>query len=296
MIMELAARRRMAREGNASMAARKRFGNYKREESKTARTQDVSEDRTLQRLIGAWCTVSIETCSTLESSMEVCSESIKGIEITSGDIESFCIALADFQDEHDFGRKAGYFLDAMIKQCEENVVVIRVGHLDEEVFGIGRLNSKDILVEGNIAWGLGDDMEGGVITIRGSAGDNVGNCMKGGSIVIEEDILWGCDGIANSMKGGELIVKGDVNGTVGHAMEGGKVIILGDVILKAEELGDDIGAQMKGGEIHIMGEIRNEGIGTYDAEDLSWLGENCQGKIFHKGKFIAGKCCSWNWR
>ena len=69
-------------------------------------------------------------------------------------------------------------------------------------------------------------MRGGVIRIKGSAGDEVGCWMRGGLIWIEGNV--GCfPGI--HMVDGVIFVGGNCHGRIGAEMVGGKIIIQGEV-------------------------------------------------------------------
>jgi len=264
----------------ARMAASKRFGMYKKEEKKKIRKADVKEDEALELLKRAWKECDLRSQQSAEKAEKV----LKGLVFPAADVERFAIALSEFQEEEGFHDKAGYFLSHLINNGEGSDYVIFLRHLNEKIIGIGSRNTKNVIVDGDILYGVGEKMKGGENRIKGSSGDNVGSDMEGGRLIIEKDVEWGCDGVAGKMQGGEIIVKGNVKGAVGNGMSGGRIILHGIVDLNdgaghGSLDSDTIGSDMSGGEIHIMGDILGE---------VDWNGI-IHGKIYHKGKLIVDK-------
>jgi hypothetical protein len=269
------------------MAARKRFGGYKKETEKATRSEQINSDQTLGLLRDAWRRAWSKGNGTQDWDLGICLEAIEGIRFEKWDIQRFVIALTDHQDERYFSSRAGHFLNALMMQHGGDDFELSLRHLQEGVICLGHRNTKNITIDGDVPYGLGEGMESGQITLTGSCGDNVGVRMRGGVILIEKDIKWGCDGIANSMEGGEIIIKGNVEGDIGYGMIGGRIRIMGDVSLDSCET-DVIGEGMKGGEIHIEGKVRKSGK-VCALGDMNWIGNVIHGRIFHKGKLIVDK-------
>lgn len=69
-------------------------------------------------------------------------------------------------------------------------------------------------------------MRGGILRIRGDAGNDIGTFMNGGTIVIEGDAFIH---VSTHAEGGTVIIKGDVQGRVGGQMVKGDIYVLGSI-------------------------------------------------------------------
>jgi formylmethanofuran dehydrogenase subunit C len=284
--------------GNTSMAARRRFGNYKDESQKATREAEV-EDTALKRILSFWKQKDLMDGVCDERNYETLANAIRGIEYTSEDIHKFCIALTDLQDEKDFGMKAGYFLSALINEGQDTEYEINVEHLAGQIDFFGKNNRKivtvtgdlgkytgqsmqegSLTVKGNVENDAGSFMDGGELRVEGSADGSLGDMMSGGRIIVKESC--GTD-VGEKMQGGEIIIEGDAYGNVGNEMEGGSITIMGNMIKeKVRKMGvytlfGTVGNEMQGGEIHLNGRY--------------FLRKTCikGGKIYHKGKLIVDK-------
>jgi hypothetical protein len=199
--------------------------------------------------------------------------------------------MTDLQDDPYFSSKAGYFLNALMMAHGGDDFLISLGHLPAGVTGLGFRNTRNVTIDGDVPWSIGQAMESGQITLTGSCGDNVGSCMRGGAIMIEGDIRWGVDGIAHAMEGGEIMVRGDVEGDIGSEMRGGRILVMGDVVLDSQiGLGfkEYVGALMRDGEIDIRGDVIRRG-NVCPPGDTRWIGRVIGGRVSHKGKVIIDK-------
>ena len=144
---------------------------------------------------------------------------------------------------------------------------------------------------------LGDAMDSGTLTIRGTAGNALGAYLNGGKIVVYGNAQ---DAVGDTMNCGEIIVHGSVGDTVGYSMRGGciyvknsagyragvhmkaygetaPVIVIGErcgsflgeyqaggtiVVLGLDQVGEVLGyfcgTGMHGGAIYVRGEIKRE--------------------------------------
>jgi formylmethanofuran dehydrogenase subunit C len=69
-------------------------------------------------------------------------------------------------------------------------------------------------------------MRGGIIRIRGNAGNDIGTFMLGGTIIIEKNAFIH---VSTHAEGGNVIIKGNVQGRVGGQMVKGDIYVLGSV-------------------------------------------------------------------
>ncbi|NYZ73919.1 hypothetical protein H0O00_02140 [Candidatus Micrarchaeota archaeon] len=210
------------------LAMANRFGKYKPETEKAVRKVDVKEDETLKKMKTAWKACSYTHNSTMDYArmFKILKKILKKVKYTAKDVENFSIAIAEFQEETDFGGKAGFFLSALMNKCKDRQFAIHTNHLAGFIHYLGYKNTKNITVDGNAGVNVGWRMKCGTITVNGNARSHVGEGMEDGSIIVEGDA-----GRSNGwdMKGGEIHFNGDYNG-IGFNVDGkifhkGKLII-----------------------------------------------------------------------
>ncbi len=253
--------------------ARDFFTRYRREDREPVRTIDTKQDKVLERFIKIWQSddgLSTEKQFVTGAPYQWFTEykyytrvqhKIKRVEYTKEDIRKFCIALADFQEEKNFDKKAGIFLSVLINNMKEDSITITTSHLSVKPCYLGYRNIKNISIDGDVDYGACTLMKKGSVIVRGNTGNSTGEGMDGGELIITGNAG---NNIARDMKGGLILVKANVGYEAGESMEGGKVIIEGNADY-------DLGRHMEGGEIHIYGDPQNFACGD-------------GGKIFHKGK------------
>ncbi len=134
---------------------------------------------------------------------------------------------------------------------------------------------------------IGKNLDGGKITVEGSAGAYLGYGMKAGEILVTNNanIYAACE-----MKGGFIQIEGDAGDFLGGAlagntkgMQGGMVLVKGDVgertgdhmrrgmILVEGSAGDYCGSRMIAGTIAVMGQVgRYAGYGMRRGTLLLW--------------------------
>ncbi|WP_053958208.1 glutamate synthase [Sulfobacillus thermosulfidooxidans] len=108
-------------------------------------------------------------------------------------------------------------------------------------------------IHGNVGWGLGENLMGGLIVVAGHAGSSTAPTLRGGTIVVTGN-AGPRTGIA--MKGGLLIVGGNIGYMSGFMMQKGTMIVLGDA-------GPGLGDSMYAGRIFIAGQIADLGQDAY---------------------------------
>ena len=113
----------------------------------------------------------------------------------------------------------------------------------------GLCDGPRFLVEGNVSWGVGDNLLRGSIVVDGNASAVAGEGLRGGEVVVKGDLGSRAGQV---MKKGTLCCAGGANFMAGYMMYGGRLIILGDS-------GERVGEDMMGGEILIGGRIESLG-------------------------------------
>jgi len=292
-------------------AARRKFGGYKREEPKVIRKADVAvrKDPVIEQLKRVWKAHPLESINILllgSSYHEEVSASIRSQHYSAKDVEHFSLLLFEFDHEKNFSEKAGIFLTALVENGREEDFVIHTSTLGQLVNHLGKGNTKNILVKGDVGSHTatemkkgkitieGDEhgyaglrMEGGLIEILGNAGEVIGWDMRNGMIIVHGNAEYNT---GNEMGGGEIIVYGDVGFFTGRGMKGGRLRVKGNagdftgedmeggIIWIEKDSGPCIlGRKMTGGEIHVGGEC------------IVWPDYVKGGRIFRKGVLIVDK-------
>jgi len=217
------------------LAVSKRFGMYKDEKKKEVKKADIKEDHVLKELKRIWYLwkfpneFSYELVGDLEKYYKLVLNSLHGLKTlkcTPEDVERFSIALADFQEEEDFSKKAGVFLSVVINWARGMDYTIQTEHLEEPIDYIGFKNLKNITVKGNVGENVGAIMLRGSITVEGNAGDWIAPNIVGGKIVIKGDAG---KFIAESTTGGEIHLEGKY-GDISSEGKGVKIYHKGELI------------------------------------------------------------------
>jgi formylmethanofuran dehydrogenase subunit C len=224
-----------------------RFSKYAPEAEKAVRKAEVVENEALRRLKDAWKNNMLS--GTFKDGYKDAVSAVEKLSYSAGDVESFSIALAEFQAEDGFEFKAGYFLSALINEGRDMDYTIHTAHLAEQPRFVGYRNRKSITVHGDVGDSLGYKMEAGSITLQGDAGQRCGSNMSGGSIIVEGSLGRWC----------------------GDFMQGGTITARGNA-------GDCVGFEMQGGEIRVEGRTRHIAADTVRG-----------GRIYHRGKLIVEK-------
>jgi formylmethanofuran dehydrogenase subunit C len=269
------------------MSVSKRFGRFKDEDEKAVRAPQVAEDQVLKQLKEAWAKVELRCGYMLrpryiDESYSACLNAIKGLSYSSKDVEKFSLALAEFQETKAFANKAGFFLSALINNCQDSDFIIHTKHL-KRIGYLGANNTKNITVDGDAGNCLAVIMSCGRISVDGNVGDGAGERLEGGEIVINGNSGYE---LGSNMKGGKITVKGNASPSAGVFMEGGEIFIHG-------ASGVFLGGYMKGGKITVKGnagEAAGNGMTSGELHiegDYESLGDVRGGKIYYKGRLLG---------
>lgn len=91
-----------------------------------------------------------------------------------------------------------------------------------------------IIVHGNVATGVAENMMSGVVHVRGDASQSAGASAHGGLLLIDGNAAARC---AISLKGADVVVKGSVGHLSAFMAQAGTLTVLGEA---GESLGDSI--------------------------------------------------------
>jgi len=219
-----------------------KFGRYKPEQEKEVRKVQITEDEVLKQLKDAWRRYGP---GFFGYSYETALKAVREISYSAADVENFCIALAEFQDEKHFSERAGYFLSALINNGKDSDYVIHTRYLGKELSQLGYKNTKNIVVNGNAGDWAGLQMGGGSITVNGNANARLGEGMRGGTIIVNGNVG---PHAGSSMEGGSITVNGNAGYYVGYHMIGGTIILNGGV-------NSAVGIDIPGGKIYLNGKL-----------------------------------------
>lgn len=247
-----------------ALNAAKRFGGYKDEKEKGVRCATVENDKTLERIRGAWSGYEFNYPHhfPIFRMYEDALKALGGISCSPEDVERFSVIMAGFQGERHFSAKAGLFLSALINSAAGDGFRIHTEILSEPPAWLGVLNQKSVITIGrpNDSW---QSRWCGFY-------HSVGFHASAGAIFID----GGVDEVGHYMSGGRIIVNGPACSEIGYKMTGGTIGIFGDVDGRISE----VAGGMIGGEIRIYGNF-----------DEAALEGPIHGRIYHRGKLIVGK-------
>ncbi len=116
-------------------------------------------------------------------------------------------------------------------------------------FCAGLTDTPHFEIDGNVGWGLADNMYQGSVVVRGNASAIPAVAIRGAEVVVHGNIGSRAGQVMNA---GTLCCVGNANFMAGYMMYGGRIIILGK---SGEKLGED----MIAGEIYVGGEIQSLG-------------------------------------
>lgn len=127
--------------------------------------------------------------------------------LTKKNIEEFCLRLSLYQEMIGFESKSGYFLSALINNFKEQEIILNLQHFQKRPWYIGYKNKeKNIIINGNVGYGLGYDMRGGTITVNGNIEDALGSWLRGGIFYINGYFAF----LSNLIEGGDIYHKGQL--------------------------------------------------------------------------------------
>jgi methylamine---glutamate N-methyltransferase subunit B len=126
------------------------------------------------------------------------------------------------------------------------------------------LTDVAITIDGPVGYYAGGMSDGVRLTVRGSAGWGVAECLLSGTVVVDGNAG---NGAAASIRGGTVVVRGDAAARAGVSMKGGCLVIGGGCgymtgfmmqrgrIIVCGDAGDALADSMYEGIIYVGGEI-----------------------------------------
>jgi hypothetical protein len=127
-------------------------------------------------------------------------------------------------------------------------VTVRV-HGSAGYFCAGLTDGPRFEVDGNVGWGLADNMLQGSVVVRGNAGAIAGVAIRGAEIVVHGNIGSRAGQV---MKEGTLCCAGSASFMAGYMMYGGRLVICGDS-------GEQVGQDIHGGVVYVGGRVQSLG-------------------------------------
>ena len=106
-----------------------------------------------------------------------------------------------------------------------------------------------ITIAGSAGWGLAECIMAGLVDCRGSAGNGAAASIRGGRVVIHGNAAARA---AISLKGGTVLIGGNTGYMTGFMMQKGTIVVCGDAA-------DGLGDSMYAGEIYVGGRIAGLG-------------------------------------
>jgi glutamate synthase domain-containing protein 2/formylmethanofuran dehydrogenase subunit C len=134
-------------------------------------------------------------------------------------------------------------------------ITVRV-HGSAGYFCAGLTDGPHVEVDGNVGWGLADNMYEGSVVVRGNAGAIAGVAIRGAEVVVHGNIGSRAGQV---MKAGTLCCGGNASFMAGYMMYGGRLVICGDS-------GEKVGQDIHGGTIYVGGKVVSLGTDAMEAE------------------------------
>ncbi len=165
---------------------------------------------------------------------------------TREEITEFSYALTSFQEKKYF-QLSGVFLTEMVnvhyeKTKTKKTYIIPTIHLDKKLSHLGKeLRGAHLHIEGSAGEECGQNMHKGLLVISGDCENYLGHEMWNGAI----KVCGNCkDNCGTSMNNGNIEIFGNAKDRVGKYARGGSIIIHGNC-------GDNAGTEMENMHIHI---------------------------------------------
>ncbi len=129
-----------------------------------------------------------------------------------------------------------------------------VGHAGYYCAGMNQ--EATVIVKGNVATGVAENMMSGRVHVHGHASQSAGATAHGGLLIIEGDASARC-GI--SMKGINIVVKGSVGHMSAFMGQAGDLVVLGDA-------GDALGDSLYEARLFVRGKVASLGTDCVEKE------------------------------
>ncbi|MFH0860807.1 MAG: hypothetical protein V1921_06365 [Candidatus Altiarchaeota archaeon] len=152
----------------------------------------------------------------------------------------------NFGSDEEYSWRAGFIVNALVLNSKHARLKIKP-KLPLDYIGFKMDAKKHITVEGDLGDETGADMQDGRIHVGGSAKNQTGSGMKGGSIQVDGNVNWLT---AANMQGGTLHIRGDAGNALGFGLCGGTIIVEGNI-------GNRTADMMHGGVIKAGGKIES---------------------------------------
>ncbi len=153
------------------------------------------------------------------------------VSYTSADITEFCMYLPTYESHPKF-IDSGIFLSSLIylhyertKQKEEYLLPINSFTKKLEKICLSN-DGAHVRIIGSVGNNFGEYMKSGTLILEGDADNCVGYQMYGGNISIKGNVL---DRLCYHMMGGTVTIHGNIKGDMGHFIQRGKIIVYGDI-------------------------------------------------------------------
>lgn len=116
-------------------------------------------------------------------------------------------------------------------------------------YAAGMNDGANIIINGNAATGVAENMMSGYVHVKGDASQSAGATAHGGLLVIDGNASARC-GI--SMKGIDIVVKGNVGHMGAFMAQSGSLVVCGDA-------GDALGDSLYEARIFVKGSVKSLG-------------------------------------
>jgi glutamate synthase domain-containing protein 3 len=119
-------------------------------------------------------------------------------------------------------RQINQALRGLVDAGEREILVRNPGARHN--LAVAVLRDAAITIDGPVGYYAGGMSDGVRLTIRGSAGWGLAECLMSGEVVVDGNAG---NGAAASIRGGTVVVRGDAAARAGVAMKGGRLVIGG---------------------------------------------------------------------
>jgi glutamate synthase domain-containing protein 3 len=109
----------------------------------------------------------------------------------------------------------------------------------------GMSDGVRLTIHGSAGWGLAECLMSGTVVVDGNAGNGAGASIRGGTVVVKGDAAARA-GV--TMKGGRLVIGGSCGYMTGFMMQRGQIIVCGDA-------GEAVADSMYEGVIYVGGAV-----------------------------------------
>jgi glutamate synthase domain-containing protein 3 len=166
-------------------------------------------------------------------------------------------------------REINQMIRGLIADGERDILVQHPGARHNLAVAI--LKDVAIVLDGPVGYYAGGMSDGVRLTVRGSAGWGLAECMLSGTVIVDGDAG---NGAAASIRGGTVVVRGDAAARAGIAMKGGLLVIGGATgymtgfmmqrgrIIVCGDAGPALADSMYEGTVFVGGEIAELGNDT----------------------------------